>query len=130
MDASGVIVNTNTYVTLAEALRHRKTDGTQALAFPRTLIACGTPDDWQFVDAAYDDTVVPQVVKDAQCEEALALLRDDGSRRDLQAQGVSSITLGKMSETYVGRGHGLRSAEAREMLRSWIAGAVRIARPR
>ena len=94
-----------------QLLKGRKTDPTQLLAFPR-----------------YPDTEVPQAVKDACCEEALALLeRGNSERRKLQQEGVQSFTLGNMSETYTpGSGKGLLSQEAKELLRLWLLGAVNV----
>lgn len=104
-----------------QLLKGRKTDSAQALAFPR-----------------YPDTEVPETVKDACCEEALALLeRGDNQRRKLQAEGVTSITIGSLSETYAqgaggggsgggAAGRGLLSLEARELLSPWLLGAVNI----
>ena len=76
----------------------------------------------------YPDTQVPQAVKDACCEEALALLeRGNSQRRKLQAEGVVSMSIGGLSETYaVGSGRGLLSQEAKELLRPWLLGAVNI----
>lgn len=101
-------------------LKGRKTDPGQALAFPR-----------------YPDAEVPQAVKDACCEEALALLeRGNSQRRKLQAEGVMSVTVGSVSETYasvlgvggrvVAIDRYLLSQEARELLRPWLLGAVNI----
>lgn len=94
-----------------QILRGRKTDAGQDRAFPR-----------------YPDTAVPQAVKDATCEEALALLdRGDNQRRKLQAEGVVSMSIGSLSETYaIGSGEGLLSQEAKELLRPWLLGAVNI----
>lgn len=88
-----------------------KTGDDQANAFPR-----------------YPDEDVPQAVKDACCEEALALLeRGNSQRRKLQAEGVVSMSIGGLSETYaVGSGRGLLSQEAKELLRPWLLGAVNI----
>jgi hypothetical protein len=64
----------------------------QPLAFPRTYTLDGN-------GAAY----VPQEVKDAQCEQALALLAGGSGadrRRQLQAQGVTSFSVEGMSESY------------------------------
>ena len=94
-----------------QPLRGRKTETGQALAFPR-----------------YPDTEVPEVVKEACCEEALAMLeRGNSQRRKLQQEGVQSFSLGNMSETYAaGAGKGLLSQEAKELLRPWLLGAVNI----
>lgn len=94
-----------------QLLTGRKADISQTLAFPR-----------------YPYTKVPDEVKDACCEIALALLeRGNSQRRSLQQEGVQSFTLGNMSETYmVGAGRGVISQEARELLRPWILGGVLI----
>lgn len=97
-------------------LKGRKADLQQTLAFPR-----------------HPDTGVPQAIKDACCEEALALLeRGDSQRRKLRSEGVVSVTVGSVSETYTLEsgsstvGAGLLSLEARELLRPWLLGAVSI----
>jgi len=89
----------------------RKTNPEQELAFPR-----------------YPDTEVPEAVKEACCEEALAILEIGNSqRRKLQQEGVQSFSLGNMSETFAaGAGKGLLSQEAKELLRPWLLGAVNI----
>ena len=77
---------------------------------------------------------VPQRVLDAICEEALALLdRGNSQRRRLQQEGVTAFRAGSIQETYA-TGATRRSAgpnpiisvEARELLRPYLAGAVRI----
>ena len=92
-----------------QLLRGRKTNPEQELAFPR-----------------HPDTEVPAAVKEACCEEALALIESGNSqRRKLQQEGVQSFSLGNMSETYVaGAGRGLLSQEAKELLRFWLLGGV------
>jgi hypothetical protein len=92
-----------------QLLKGRKTDPAQPLAFPR-----------------HPDTEIPQAVKEACCEEVLALLeRGNSQRRKLQQEGVQSFTLGNMSETYAtGAGRGLLSQEAKELLRPWLLGSV------
>ena len=94
-----------------QPLRGRKTNPEQELAFPR-----------------HPDTEIPAAVKEACCEEALAILeRGNSQRRRLQQEGVQSFTLGNMSETYApGNGRGLLSQEAKELLRPWILGGVMI----
>jgi len=92
-----------------QLLKGRKTNPEQELAFPR-----------------YPDTEVPEAVKEACCEEALALLeRGNNQRRKLQQEGVQSFTLGSMSETFTpGAGKGLLSQEAKELLKPWLLGSV------
>ena len=94
-----------------QLLKGRKATETQELAFPR-----------------YPDTEVPEAVKEACCEIALALLeRGNSQRRKLQQEGVQSFSLGNMSETYTpGAGRGLLSQEAKELLRPWLLGSVNI----
>jgi hypothetical protein len=94
-----------------QPLKGRKTDLAQEMAFPR-----------------YPDTEIPVAVKEACCEEALAILeRGNSQRRRLQQEGVQSFSLGNMSETFAaGAGKGLLSQEAKELLRPWLIGAVMI----
>jgi len=94
-----------------QLLKGRKATDTQELAFPR-----------------YPDTEIPEAVKEACCEIALALLEKGNSqRRKLQQEGVQSFSLGNMSETYTpGAGRGLLSQEAKELLRPWLLGGVNI----
>jgi hypothetical protein len=94
-----------------QPLKGKKTDAGQILAFPR-----------------YPDEEIPEAVKEACCEEALAILESGNSqRRKLQKEGVQSLTLGNMSETYAaGAGKGLLSQEAKELLQPWLIGAVNI----
>ena len=89
----------------------RKAVSEQALAFPR-----------------HPEIKIPEAVKEACCEEALALLeRGNSQRRKLQQEGVQSFSLGNMSESYAaGAGRGLLSQEAKELLRPWLIGAVMI----
>ncbi len=92
-----------------QRLNGRKTNPSQPLAFPR-----------------YPEAEIPQNVKEACCEEALALLeRGNSQRRKLQQEGVQSFTLGNMSETYAaGAGKGILSQEAKELLQPWLLGGV------
>ena len=94
-----------------QPLKGRKTETSQTLAFPR-----------------YPDSEVPVAVKDACCEEVLAILESGNSqRRKLQKEGVQSFSLGNMSETFAaGAGKGLLSQEAKELLRPWLIWAVMI----
>lgn len=114
-----------------------KKDQAQALQFPRCYPPTGlplVPSDSSFDDLLYAgwycESDVPQAIKDAVCEEALALVSIGKSQRlELQAQGVRSLSLGRLSESYgpppKGLG-GLLSLEARELLRPYVAGAVGI----
>ncbi len=92
------------------------------------LKGCKAADDQALAFPRYPDKEVPEAVKDACCEIALALLeRGNSQRRKLQQEGVQSFTLGNMSESYAaGAGKGLLSQEANELLRPWLLGAVNI----
>jgi len=90
------------------------TDPHQRLAFPRK----------RDTNAA-GDYIIPQPVKDAQCEEALALLgrgAEQERRRALQAAGVTSFSVEGLSESYAPGlvGQVLESAEARSLLAPYI----------
>ena len=102
----------------------------QSLAFPRVI--CGKIHEWD------DDTglpIVPQNVKDACCEEALALYElytssGDSNRLKLQTQGVASFSLGDLSETFVPaaatKKKGMRSQEAYDLMKGYLAGSVEL----
>lgn len=115
-----------------------KKDQAQALQFPRCYPPTGLPlisspngvDDLPYGAGWYCEGDVPQAIKDAVCEEALALVSVGKSQRlELQAQGVKGFSLGRLAETFgsapKGLG-GLLSLEARELLRPYVAGAVGI----
>lgn len=73
------------------------------------------------------DTAVPQQVRIAQAFEAAESTDTEKSERlELQAQGVTSINLGGISESYggkVGNG-GLVSSTAYKLLRKYICGSA------
>ena len=86
----------------------------QALSFPRKK---DEDNDGNFA--------IPKRVKDAQCEEALALVArgaEQERRRALQAAGVTSFSVDGLSESYgsPGAAHPLESAEARALLAPFI----------
>lgn len=103
----------------------------QALMFPRVIN--GYAYDWD------DDTsiaIVPEDVKRATVEEAIALYDfyvssvGDQKRRKLQDQGVKSFSVGKLSESYgdvrtSAKWKGLHSQEAYDLMKQYVAGAVR-----
>jgi hypothetical protein len=103
----------------------------QALMFPRVIN--GYAYDW---DDSTSTAIVPEDVKKACVEEAIALYDfyvsspGDQKRRKLQNQGVKSFSIGKLSESYgnvstSAKWKGLHSQEAYDLLKSYIAGAVR-----
>jgi hypothetical protein len=73
--------------------------------------------------------IVPQVVKYACMEEALAIQQAGvGGRKQLQDEGVQSFTLaGKLSESCIpGAGNrSLQSAKARQLLRKYMGSRLR-----
>ncbi len=98
-----------------EGNRSAFTDPRQRLCFPRVIDTD--------IAGAY---VVPQAVKDAQCEEALALLSTGAEherRRALQASGVKSFAVDGLSESYDSGAdrHVLLSAEARSLLSGYLS---------
>jgi len=96
----------------------------QALQFPR--IIDGVTCDW---NDSTDLPVVPQAVKDACLEEALAIFSQGaGTRRDLQEQGVASYSIGgKLQETFrPGAGtENLLSSKARRIMRRFVGAEIR-----
>jgi len=103
----------------------------QELQFPRVIN--GVAIDW---DQGTSLPIVPENVKRACVEEAIALYDfyvsspGDQKRRKLQDQGVKSFSVGKLSESYGNRGtsskwKGLHCQEAYDLLKVFIAGAVR-----
>jgi len=119
-------------------LKGRKKDTTQGLEFPRcySYDTRNLPGDSGFAsfpdDGWYCEQEVPQVVCDAACEEALALLASGNDpRRVMQRAGVKSYSLGSLSETFADGAvatasskRGLISEEARSLMRPYLAGAV------
>lgn len=100
----------------------QKADPAQVLAFPRTMPIFNRLGRVGFV--TYE--TVPEEVKAAQCEIALALLKyGNTSRIKLQEQNVISVKIGDTTETYGSKKAGkLISEEAYELLKEYIAGAV------
>ena len=102
----------------------------QPRAFPR--IIDGTACDW---NSSTSLAIVPSDVKRACVEEAIALYSyhsspSAGKRQELQAQGVTSYSIGKLSETFghasAGRAYGVQSPDAYRMLSKYIARSVPI----
>lgn len=103
-------------------LRGNKYDSDQALEFPRII-------DGVTIGNADQDAEVPTQVLWACLEEAMAIMgAGSGSLKDLQEQGVSSMSIGgKLSYTFVaGAGNsGLQSAAAKRYMRRYIGAEVR-----
>ena len=106
-----------------QRLRGRKTDDAQPLAFPRAIYWRGA---WNA------DTTVPEAVKAAACEEALAILSHDTQRAARQREGLTSVSIGDASESYSAEALArtqsgeLLSPQAKPFLRPWLVGAVAI----
>jgi len=108
----------------------RKYDPDQDLQFPRYI---------RGRIADYDDEAIyPQVVKDATCEEALALLEHYGTSSEYktitehQEHGVGEVRVSgtglqyKFDTSKLAQMRGLLSAVALRMMKPYIAGAVPI----
>lgn len=70
---------------------------------------------------------IPQQVKLAQAYEAVEVACGEGSERiRLQSQGVTSITLGSVSESYNGKisGSGMLSTKSARLMRKYIIGSA------
>ena len=111
-------------------LKGRKANLGQILQFPRAFYSHGLsnleytdgyPSDGWTVEAS-----IAQCVKDACCEEALSLLTGISKRQELQHQGVTSFTIGDLSESYKNMGTRLQSKDAYELLRPYLVGGVTI----
>lgn len=101
----------------------------QPLAFPRTLES-HIPD---YIFTVTEE--IPQIVKDACCEEAIMLLDNlvnPNTRYELQKQGVKQISFGHASETYVVSNSikTVMNAEVLSLLKGYIASSVTIQRRR
>ena len=107
-----------------QPLKGRKYDywTPQTMAFPRYI------EDYNSYATMISDTTIPQQVKDAQCEEALALFAHaNDTRLELARLGMSSATIDGVSEAYRdSMGKGLISQVAKELLRPWLADVVDI----
>ena len=97
---------------------------TQTLEFPR--YTDGVVCDW---DAGTQLPIVPDAVKWACLEEAMAILAaGSGSLKDLQEQGVQSMSIGgKLSYSFVAGagGSALQSSRAKQLMRRYVGAVVR-----
>jgi len=114
----------------------------QSLSFPRTYTQPFTrsrlysPSIVRYEGNWVVETSVANCVKEAQVEEAIsiAVLGNDGDanlRIALQKQGVKSVKLGSMAETYIGVGQGfnttrLESTTATELLQRYLTNSINI----
>lgn len=125
-----------------QILRGIKAIDSQTLEFPRAIHSNDRFYNNNVVGVSvnrYDNYIVEsevsEAVKAAQVEEALSISINGNSisnRQSLQQQGVKSFSLGDLSETYgTGLASGfnstvLASSEAKELLKYYLAGSVRI----
>jgi hypothetical protein len=111
---------------------------TQTLAFPRafyigtTVYSSGYGMETDNIrgEGWYIETDITTEVKEATCEEAISILsygENANKRLELQAQGVTSFSIGNLSETYGGSGkkNSLLSQEATSRLTKYTGGGVR-----
>jgi hypothetical protein len=104
----------------ALSFKGRKAVATQANAFPRT---------YTYDNVETTETETPEAIKQATCEEALAILKYGNSdRHKLQMDHVSKYQLGYtgLIEEFKGISTGLISPEAIALLRPYMRRAVRI----
>ena len=111
-------------------LKGRKLSSDQRMEFPRVIIE-HAPAWSELYEGADTDEVVPQSVKDAQVLEAVSIASSgggDSQRARLQREGVTSISIGSLSESYggVAATGRLRSDEAHKLMGRWILSGVRM----
>jgi len=98
--------------------------GLERLRWPGVKSNAGQALSWPRIGAhGVEDDAIPTAIRDAQCEEALALLTPEVvRRRQLRAAGVTDVGLNDVRERYAPVGaEGLLSAEARALLMGWVA---------
>lgn len=141
-------IGTDSYITISEADKYLKcVDGSDAWfnldddkkefnlrraawnidALPLNSYKSSIYQDMQFPRGLEKE--IPEQVKLAQALEALALSDvQSAQRRQLKADGITSVTLGSASESYSGNSSradiSLISGEAYKLLRRWIKGSV------
>lgn len=100
-----------------------KADSGQLLEFPRQF-----PQVSSYTFGYVEQSDIPDEVKAATCEEALAILKfGNSARTKAQEQNVVSVSFGDASETYAKGSFGkMHSKEAYELLKGYVIGAVAI----
>ena len=110
-----------------QILRGKKASDDQTLAFPRSIYSSNNRNIKSETAFYYSgwitESEVSQAVKDAQVEEALALMQGEPERLKLQREGVKSFSLGPLSETFSGKRKDLISNEAKELLKKYLQGS-------
>lgn len=117
-------------------LKGKKVNTDQKLKFPRAFYNAAkfNPNDindaQQYIKSNYGwltESDIPDAVKNATCEEAVALLKGIPKRVELQHQGVQSFSLAyALSETYTGKKIKLLSPDALDLMRPYILGGASI----
>ena len=110
-------------------LKGYKSTTTQTMAFPRYFYGCWLQNDYQIQQVLPNNGVIPEDIKKSVCLEALELLKDEPDRIIAQRQGVKSVTIGNVSETYSGTGgsgsvYNILSPEALTLLKKFIVKVV------
>lgn len=99
-----------------------KASTTQTLEFPRI---------YHLKDLDDNSATVPDQIKYAVCEEALAILKYGNTTRiNAQRQNVTGAKVGNISEFYSGQINTLLSPEARILIKPFQAGSVRVSAER
>ncbi|MDP4143185.1 MAG: hypothetical protein Q8936_01705 [Bacillota bacterium] len=123
-----------------QPLQGRKAVNNQVLQFPRMIYSYNnynwldsyfvTENGNKYITSSQGwiiESEVSERVKQAVCEEALALLEFGNNKRlKLQQQGVKSFSVSKLSETYTGSTIKILSQEAKELLQPYLATSVEI----
>lgn len=142
-----ITVGENSYITAAEADEYIRSHYTSSSPEFKRWYKTLTNDRRVYLICAYDEIAglpftrpvdgIPEALKAAQCELALWLSDTDkrggeDSRRELIRQGVTSYSLGDLSETYGGVSGGgsvsdaLACDKCARLLRPWLNGGYAI----
>lgn len=94
-------------------LAGKKVLTTQVNQFPRVYTKAN--------GSTYTQSAVPEDVKQACCEEALAILKyGNTSRYKLKLEGVANFSVGAISETFDGKVSALLSPEATRIMKKYV----------
>jgi hypothetical protein len=118
-------------------LTGKKKDMSQTLQFPRAyqnnVYYSEYDEDYEYYNGYYSQIVVPEDVKNAQVEIAIFNTDEQANQRlMLQAQGVTSFSMGDLSENY-GKSKAiysleaiLKSPKAIKIMRKYIGGTFNV----
>jgi len=106
---------------------------TQTLEFPRALRTDYRREEYPALNILLNNdwviqSAVPNNVKYAQIEEAIAMAQGTPDRVKIQREGVKSFRLGNLSESYSGSSekYSLISDEAKNLLSDYLIGSIAI----